>query len=821
MKSVGTAAAARGLGLADPGGTVYELARLKQWDEPYGPLAVVAGIVLVLLLLLWTVWRRDTVEQRPWIRGLLLALRVGVLAGLVVFFLQPQRRTVRQVVRPSRVLVLVDVSQSMAIKDGPTAASRIEQVTTALSGEALIDELRQTHDVVVLAFDARLREIATLPAAGQPPPNRRRERPAAGESPARQRPVETIDWQSLLTAQGVETRIGSAVQQALELHRGTPVAAVILLTDGANNAGVDPRTALAAAQEANVPLLPVGIGSAKLPANVRVSDLVAPSRVHQNDAFQIAGYLQSHGMEGRNLTVELLSVDRVDSATATVVDSQRVVLAGDGQVVTARFEVNDVEPGRRTYQLRVQAPADDHNAQDNLQTVEVEVVGRQSHVLLLAGGPTREYRFVRNLLWRDKDVRVDVLLQSAAAGISQDADTILTQFPHRREDLLSYDAVIAFDPDWTSLDQSQQELLEDWIANQGGGLIGIAGPVATGTWTQSAATETIRDLYPVQFYRHVSLLDDVPEGAEAAARLEFTPAGVEAEFLWLGPSRDESESAWAAFPGVYSYWPVKAAKPGATVYAHWAGSDSGLSLEQPVYMAEHFYGSGRVFYLGSGEMWRLRMLDEAYFEMFYTKLVRHVSQGRFLRGRAPGILLVERDRYVLGATIAVRVQLDKQVGKPTATHLGVELVKPDGTTGTVVLQPDPARPAAYWGQFTADQEGVYRLDLAAPDRADPMASRYLQVRVPDRERDHPQRNDALLSELAQRSGGHYYLGMAAALGTTGGTPLVRQIEDRTETSLVAGAPDRRFEQALMTGLLIALAGMLCLEWLVRRLCRLA
>ena len=76
--------------------------------------------------------------------------------------------------------------------------------------------------------------------------------------------------------------------------------------------------------------------------------------------------------------------------------------------------------------------------------------------------------------------------------------------------------------------------------------------------------------------------------------------------------------------------------------------------KEPPYFVEQFYGSGRVFYMGSGEMWRLRRLDPAYFDQFYTKLIRHVSQGRLLRGSSRGVLLPGQDRYLLGNTVEVR-----------------------------------------------------------------------------------------------------------------------------------------------------------------------
>jgi hypothetical protein len=236
----------------------------------------------------------------------------------------------------------------------------------------------------------------------------------------------------------------------------------------------------------------------------------------------------------------------------------------------------------------------------------------------------------------------------------------------------------------------------------------------------------------------------------------------------------------------------------------------------------HIYGAGRVFYMGSGEMWRLRTLNDAYFERFYTKLLRHVSQGRLLRGSSRGVLLVERDRYLLGDTVVLRAQLsDRQhepLGEPT---VALQVTRPDQTVQTVVLEHDPNRKGNYRGQFTALQEGAYRLDLPLPDAIDEQLTRRIAVRVPDLERENPQRNDALLRSIAARTGGSYYVGLDAALGGRGAAALVSQLRDRTEVTRLLGAPDQLFNERLMYLLLAIICGALFAEWLIRRLSRLA
>ncbi len=142
----------------------------------------------------------------------------------------------------------------------------------------------------------------------------------------------------------------------------------------------------------------------------------------------------------------------------------------------------------------------------------IEIVDHKTRVLLFAGGPSREYRFLRNQLRRDKSMIVDVLLQSALPNVSQDANKILFDFPADKETLYEYDCIVAFDPDWRRLDDNQVTILEDWVAKGSGGLVLIPGPVYTDEWVHDKKNQEpldkIRALYPVLFKQHFAILDD-------------------------------------------------------------------------------------------------------------------------------------------------------------------------------------------------------------------------------------------------------------------------------------------------------------------------
>jgi hypothetical protein len=242
-----------------------------------------------------------------------------------------------------------------------------------------------------------------------------------------------------------------------------------------------------------------------------------------------------------------------------------------------------------------------------------------------------------------------------------------------------------------------------------------------------------------------------------------------------------------------------------------------------VYFASQFYGSGRVFYMGSAEMWRLRRVEESYFEKFYTKLIRHVSQGRLLRGSNRGALLVGQDQgYLVGGSVQIRAQLTNSRLEPLdAPSVPLQVFGPERLVQTVVLHADPSRAGTFAGHFTAVREGTYRLELAIPESDDQRLTRRVQVRVPDLELESPQRNDALLSRIAAQTGGRYYVGPDAAVAVEAPDSIVHRLKDCTKTIILTAAPDHQWELTWMGWLMGAMCGLLCLEWLIRRLWKLA
>src|SRR5690606_20757681 len=113
----------------------YRLSRVAAMDQWWHWLLLAAAVLLVLVYVAW-MYRRDGVELPRGTTILLALLRLGAFAGILLFFLQLEKRSDREVTRPSRVAVLVDTSQSMGLSDAapegsPQPPSRQAQVIAA------------------------------------------------------------------------------------------------------------------------------------------------------------------------------------------------------------------------------------------------------------------------------------------------------------------------------------------------------------------------------------------------------------------------------------------------------------------------------------------------------------------------------------------------------------------------------------------------------------------------------------------------------------------------------------------------------------------
>ena len=732
------------------------------------------------LLLFYSVrrYRIDASELQQWQRTILLSLRIVALTGLLLYYLHPQWE---HLVGSSRVIILVDSSASMGYRDvneqdTDDERTRLDAALDWLEQSQLAEKLAEKHEVVQLSFSEALQEMSD----------------------------------ERLVPDGNGTALGDALFDTLQRERTQPLAGIIVISDGGQNIGRNLDAPLETADRLQIPIYPIGVGQTHPPLNYRVGVINLPDRVVPNDPFIVKVPIEMTG--GTEQTAAVVQVEL--SLNDAKIESKDITFTADGTVETS-FNVRITDPGTHRLTIEVIPPQEDHIPDDNRQQIEVNVVDHKDRILLFASAPTRDYQFFCAQIHRDQTMSVDVYLPWAQAGISQNADKILDKFPSSRSEMAEYDVLVAFDPNWRELSPEQIDVLEFWIARQGGGLILIAGPIhqgdVVGGWVTDPSADKIRALYPVEFLARTTAIDHRYHGGITAYPLRFSRAGENAEFLQITEEQGAGTSFWSRFAGFYGYFSVKGVKPAATLLASSGLPETAGRDENSALIVEQFYGAGRVLYVGSGELWRLRRTDEKAFEQIVTKVLRYVGQGRLQRESDRGTLATDKQRYSMGSMAQLRITAsDPQLNPLTVPELPVEILSPSGTLRMMDAMLDPNVPGTYLAYLPLDVEGTWTIQWTIPD-SDQKIVRTIQVQMSDLERENPNRNEPLLQAIAKRSGGIYFSDFVSA------ESLPERIGVRSQRAVV----DEEAQENLLYYLLLAICGILLSEWTLRRLMRLA
>jgi hypothetical protein len=204
------------------------------------------------------------------------------------------------------------------------------------------------------------------------------------------------------------------------------------------------------------------------------------------------------------------------------------------------------------------------------------------------------------------------------------------------------------------------------------------------------------------------------------------------EFFMAGQKPGGPESA--VRHGFFSYYPVKGAKTNATVIATFTDPIAriGDGKEEQPFLVSMLYGNGRVVWIGSGELWRLRQYREAYYERFWTKLARYAGSGSLTQENAHGVIVMA-DKFSANNLVRLQAQLFGIDMLPLArtTQPEAQIKAPSNVQmqPSVKLQPKPGLGADWngWfeGQFKVTAPGSYQIDLPVPGTSEVLRRKFI------------------------------------------------------------------------------------------------
>jgi uncharacterized membrane protein len=713
-------------------------------------IAIAAGVLIALTY----AWVR--VESRRRDRALLATSRVALLALLGFCLMAPSLTVSTLLEQRSYLAVLVDDSRSMSVRDEGDS-TRAEAAAAMLAANAkLRNDLESRFNVRYFRFSDGVRPM---------------------------------DEDTLQPAGGV-TDIGGALEHVLDDLSGLPLAGMVVLSDGADNAQRDWRQSLLPLRAAQIPVFTVVLGRESGERDVQVSRVAMPSTVLK-DATVVADVEITHpGYGGENVRVEVEDAGRL-LARETI----RLERGTDFTHVALAFPAR--ESGARQLRVRVAPTSGEKQLQNNERPALLEVRDRREKILMVEGEPRFETKFIRRALEGENQLQLVVFQRTAPKKFMRlDVDSaaeLASGFPTSRAELFSYRGLVLGSIEASFFTHEQLQMIADFVSRRGGGLLMLGGPnsFSEGGWAGTPVAEVL----PVTLTRGSAPRPFTP------AALRPTEAGFLHPIIRIDSTEQATRARWNALPQLSTTNDAGTLKAGATVLLASEPDNA------PV-LAYQRYGRGVGLTFSPQDSWLYQMhadiaVEDQTHEVFWRQLLRYLVQDvpEPVRVVAAGVGRVQQPfRFAALAE-------DSAYSNAAGTEMSARITGPDGTERSIALPRAGSADGAFNAAAVLTQPGLHEINVEAT-RNGAIVGRgrtYVSASDADLEFFDAQARPATLARIAEETGGRAYA-----------APNVASLPEDIRLLGRGAAATERKDLWDMPAIFLALLLLACAEWLYRR-----
>jgi uncharacterized membrane protein len=692
--------------------------------------------------------------------AVLVALRVVTLGALVVFLMRPVAPVPPRQSTAAWVPVLVDVSRSMTIHE-PGGRTRLERARDLVA--RLRPDLERRWRVELFTLGDGLQSVDALPP----------------------------------TPTDARSDLGPALEELRDRLRGRETAGVVVISDGGDT-GTGSNVA---AWQQGPPIVTVGVGEHGPRRDREVRSLTAGQSSLDGSLVDLTISGVAPGDGGRPLPVRLLQGNRV-------VEQKLVRPVAEGSPFQVTFTVAPGRDAPELYAIELPAAADELTTENNRAEALVTPPGRRRRILMIEGAPGFEHAFLKRAWAEDPSLELDSVVRKGRND--QGTDTYFVQatgsrtaalaqgFPEARNALFVYDVIVLANLEPDTLTRAQMSLVNDFVAERGGGLLLVGARSFAG---QGLANSPLEAVLPLRLDERGGLVRATNVAGGDRFKVQPTPEGERHPLMRIGPNDEDSRRRWAALPTLAGAVALGDSRPGASVLAVTRAGGSAV----PVVAVQRFGGGRSMLFTGEAA-WRWRMLlpssDQTY-ERFWRQSVRWLS------AEAPDPVAVTVPQSVApGEEMTIDVLVRDAEYRPALDAAPtVDLTLPGGEVRRLAPTLVDSSAGRYTARVRVTDRGVHRVAVEAHRGGAPLggASRQWLVGGLDPEMSDARLNEAVLRRLSEASGGQY---VGEADAATVGSLLHR---------LRPAAPPAELQDLWHAAwTFVALIALLSAEWVLRR-----
>ena len=734
---------------------------LGAWPGWLLPVLILLGAAGLFVLIQLRV-RNTAPNLRGWRSITIWGLQAATLTLVLTLLWQPAMVVSELSSQQNIIAVVVDDSHSMGVSDSDGKTREAAAIKTLQDG--VLAGIQKRFQTRVYRLGAKL---------------------AQTDKPEEITPADT------------STHIGAGLKQLVADTADLPLGAIVLLSDGAENAtgaGAPEinAEALEALRNRRLPVHTIGFGREDQQHDVEIEDVSSAPDAVANARVAVTVSLVQHGYQGQKTAITVRDGDKT-------IAQHDIEFLPDGKIQTEPFFIPAGEAGAKNLKFSIAPLPGEENVANNAVSRPLLVKDSKRRILYVEGEPRWEYKFIRRAEDQDPTVQIVSMLRTSEnkiyrQGINNSAE-LSEGFPVRPEDLFQYAGIIIGSVDADYFTPLQRELMREYVDRRGGGILFLGGrsSLSDGGWAASGLNDVMPTFLPAgnhNFHRN-------------PATVELTRAGADSPITRILDDPEKNVERWKKLTYLADYEDPGTPKPGATVLADLKSGQRTLPL-----LITQSYGHGRSAILATGGTWRWQMseaLGDPSHDMFWQQLLRWLvadSPGT-VTASTPTRLLVDDGHIQLTALVH-----DKQFQPSADAHVTAHIVGPQETNAFIDLNASQDTPGQFQAEWTAEKPGTYLAEITAesPDKQ-ALGSDVFTFQREDgvAENFHTDQNRHLLEQLSSLTGGRYW--KQSDLKN-----LPRDIS-YSEAGISVRNTDQLWNMPIVFFLLLALP---VIEWLLRR-----
>ncbi len=562
----------------------------KAWLLPIGIIAAVA-VALVI-------YSYKRTKAGIGLAGLVKVIGLLLLLGCL---LEPLWSSTRARPGANQFVILVDNSRSLTVRDNGEPDSRGNTIAAALKEDSISPDawhvrLQQDFDVRRYVVGSRLTRVSDYDA---------------------------------LEFDGTASALNTALQSIGDRYKDRPLAGILVVSDGNLTDLKEGRIET----EGLPPVFPVVVGDPQGLKDLRIDSIAVRETPFEDAPVTITAAARSMTPNHGVVTAELIN------ESSDIVGTKSQPAGGDNEDTFGfRFEVRPTKVGVAFYELQATGEESSEEAtyDNNEQLICINRDHRKRRILYISGRPNWEFKFLRRAVEGDDQVDLVGMIRVAKREAkfdfrgregessnslyrgfkgegdeeteeydqpvlirlnTKDESELRDGFPKSAEELFSFDAVIIDDLEAKFFTADQQDLLDQYVSQRGGGLLMLGG--------QESFRNGGYDRTPIGRMLPVYLDRPMEIAADARFKMNLTREGRLQPWMRLREDWNAEQERLQELPLFRTVNRVSTIKPGAMVLASVGVGEN----EIPAIVTQSF-GKGKTAAITIGDLWRWRLRED-------------------------------------------------------------------------------------------------------------------------------------------------------------------------------------------------------------------